>query len=170
MVFTVTQTTSFFTDVIQMALSKVTRSAIAEEGLIDITDLVEFDSDSMKQNTDNLRRPGGRVPNPDPDAADGATIPTPTFVFGAKSQIRLKAAVEIAKYYETTGRDLTVTNMKWNPTIKTFNDHWKSLNARKDATDPEVPKISKTLHIMKWTEAFSDFTRRVIGTQTIPLS
>ena len=60
--------------------------------------------------------------------------------------------------------------MRRNPTIKTFNDHWKSLKARKDETNPEVPKISKTLHIMKWTEAFSDFTRRVIGTRTIPLS
>ena len=170
MVFTAAQTTAFFTDPSQMALPRATRDAIGEEGLNDIDDLVEFDSDSMKQITDNLRRPGGRIPDPDPTAAVGATIRTPTFVFGAKSQVRLAAAIEIAKYYETTGRDLTVSNMRWNPTIKTFNDHWKSLKARKDETNPEVPKISKTLHIMKWTEAFSDFTRRVIGTRTIPLS
>ena len=60
--------------------------------------------------------------------------------------------------------------MCWNPVIKTFTEHWKSLTARKDATDPEVQKISKTLHIMKWTEAFSDFARRVIVTRTILLS
>ena len=54
--------------------------------------------------------------------------------------------------------------------IKTFTEHWKSLTARKDVTNPEVPKISKTLHIMKWTEDFSDFSHRVIGTRTILLS
>ena len=123
MVFTAAQTNAFFTDPSQMALPRATRAAIGEEGLNDIDDLVEFDSDSMKQITDNLRRPGGRIPDPHPSAAAGATIPTPTFVFGAKSQVRLAAAIEIAKYYETTGHDLSVTNMRWNSTIKTFNDH-----------------------------------------------
>ena len=60
--------------------------------------------------------------------------------------------------------------MRYNPVIKTFTEHWKSLTAQKDATNPEVPKISKTLHIMKWTEAFSDFDHHMIGTRTIPLS
>ena len=170
MVITAAQTTAFFTEPAQMALPFATRVAIAQEGLEDIADLVEFDEGSLKQITDNLRRPGGRVPDPDPNAAAGATIPTPAFVFGAKSQLRLKAAFDIARYYETTGRALSVGNMRWNPVIKTFTEHWKSLTARKDATDPEVPKISKNLHIMKWTEAFSDFARRVIGTRTIPLS
>ena len=136
MVFTTAQTTALFTDLSQMALPRATRATIGEEGLNDIDDLVEFDSDSMKQITDNIRRPGGRIPDPHPTAAIGATISTPTFVFGAKSQIRLAAAIEIAKYYETIGRDLTATKMRWNPTIKTFNDHWKSLKARKDAIDP----------------------------------
>ena len=85
MVFTATQTTTFFTELSQMALPRDTRAAIAEGGLTDIDDLVEFDSDSMKQVTDNLRRPGGGIPDPQPNAVVGATIPTPTFVFGAKS-------------------------------------------------------------------------------------
>ena len=85
MVFTATQTTAFFTELSQMALPRATRVAIAEEGLTDIDDLVEFDSDSMKQVTDNLRRPGCGIPDPQPNAAVGATIPTPSFVFGPKS-------------------------------------------------------------------------------------
>ena len=56
------------------------------------------------------------------------------------------------------------------PGHQDITEHWKSLTARKDATNPEVPKISKNLHIMKWTEAFSDFARRIIGTRTILLS
>ena len=149
MVITAAQTTAFFSEPGQMALPAATRIAIAQEGLEDLADLVEFDERSLKQITDNLRRPGGRVPDPNPNATAGATIPTPAFVFGAKSQLRLKAACDISRYYETTGRDLSSGNMRWNPVIKTFTEHWKSLTARKDATNPEVPKISKNLHIMK---------------------
>ena len=36
----------------------------------------------------------GRVPNPNPGAAAGETIPMPAFVFGAKSQKRLGIACE----------------------------------------------------------------------------
>ena len=159
MVITAAQTTAFFSEPGQMALPAATRIAISQEGLKDLADLVEFDERSLRQITDNLRRPGGRVPDPNPNASAGATIPTPAFVFSAKSQLRLKAACDISRYYETTGRDLSSGNMRWNPVIKTFTEHWKSLTARKDATNPEVPKISKNLHIMKWTEAFSGFAR-----------
>ena len=170
MVVTANQTTPFFTEPGQMALPVNTRLAIAQEGLEDLDDLVEFDGESLNQITKNLRSPGGRVPDPDPNADVGSMIPTPSVVFGAKSQLRIKAAFDIARYYETNGHALSVSNMRWNPVIKTFAEHWKSLTARKNAADPEVPKISKTVHIMKWNEAFSDFARRVIGTRTIPLS
>ena len=36
--------------------------------------------------------------------------------------------------------------------------------------DPDVPKITKTLPIIKWTEAFQDFLNRVIGARMIPLA
>ena len=75
MVITAAQTTAFFSEPGQMALPAATRIAIAQEGLEDLADLVEFDGRSLKQITDNLRRPGGRVPDPDPNAAAGATIP-----------------------------------------------------------------------------------------------
>ena len=34
----------------------------------------------------------------------------------------------------------------------------------------EAPKTIKTIAIIKWSEAFDDFFRRVIGTRTDPLS
>ena len=40
----------------------------------------------------------------------------------------------------------------------------------KDSGDPEVPKLSKALPIIKWTEAFQDYANCVIGTRMIPLS
>ena len=95
MVITAAQTTAFFSEPGQMDLPAATRIVIAQEGLEDLADLVEFDERSLKQITDNIRCPGGRVPDPDPNAAAGATILTPAFVFGAKSQLCLKAAFDI---------------------------------------------------------------------------
>ena len=111
------------------------------------------------QTTSDARAGGGggeRVPNPDPGAAVGETIPTPAFVFGAKSQKRLGIACELVRYYNTVGCDLTVASMHWNNVIKNFEIQWKALKAKKEEDTPEVPKISKSLPIIKWTEAFQD--------------
>ena len=47
---------------------------------------------------------------------------------------------------------------------------WKALKEHKDSDDPEVPKITKTLPIIKWTEAFQDYANHVIGVRMNPLS
>ena len=54
--------------------------------------------------------------------------------------------------------------------MSNFEIQWKALNERKDEDDPEVPKITKALPIIKWTEAFQDFLNRVIGDRMIPLA
>ena len=59
---------------------------MAIEGITMASDLAEFDKDSLEQLANNLCQPGGRVPDPNPNAAPGATIPTPAFTFGVKSQ------------------------------------------------------------------------------------
>ena len=112
MVITAAQPTAFFSEPGQMALPAATWIVISQKGLEDLADLVEFDERSLKQITDNLRRPGGRVPDPNPNATAGATILTLAFVFGAKSQLCLKAACDISRYYKTTGRDLSSGNMR----------------------------------------------------------
>ena len=54
--------------------------------------------------------------------------------------------------------------------IKNFDEQWNALSNRKKENDPDVPKIGKTLGVMKWTEAFADFLHRTIGVCTIPLA
>ena len=98
------------------------------------------------------------------------TIPTPPFVFGAKSQQRLNVACDMIRFYNTIGRTLTAANLQWTTTMSKFKDLWKSIVDRKDKETPMVPKITKTLPIMKWTEAFSTHLRRCIGVRYIPLS
>ena len=54
--------------------------------------------------------------------------------------------------------------------MKNFEVQWKALKSRKDDINPTIPKISKSLPIIKWTEAFHDFLNRIIGIRTIPLA
>jgi hypothetical protein len=103
-------------------------------------------------------------------ATPGATIPTPSFVFGAKSQKRLITASTLLRYYDTVGRNTTVANLQWTPVMKNFEIQWKALEDKKHAGESEVPKITKALPIIEWTEAFRDYLHRMISVRTIPLA
>jgi hypothetical protein len=67
-------------------------------------------------------------------------------------------------------RELSASNIRWIPVIKNFTQQWKALKDRKDGEVPEVPKITKTLSIIKWTEAFTDFLHRKIGVRMVQLA
>jgi hypothetical protein len=170
MVLTGAQITQFFEAGDQMSIPNATVMQLQNEGIFTVDDLIDFTKDTLQQVADNLRRPGGRIPDPTVGAAAGATIPTPPFVFGAKSQKRLLAACDIVRYYEETGRPLTTANIQWNTVIKNFIEQWNALKDRKKGDIPEVPKITKALPIIKWTQAFADFLHRVIGVRMIPLA
>jgi hypothetical protein len=103
-------------------------------------------------------------------ATPGATIPTSSFVFGAKSQKRLITASTLLRYYDTVGRNTTVANLQWTPVMKNFEIQWKALEDKKHAGESEVPKITKALPIIKWTEAFRDYLHRMISVRKIPLA
>ena len=170
MVLTNAQITAFFEGANQMAIPHDTVVQLGHEGMRTVGDLVDFDKDSLAQIASNLRRPGGRIPDPTPGAVAGATIPTPPFVFGAKSQARLEVACDLIRFYETIGRPLTASNITWQPVMRNFGEIWKSMVARKEASDPDTPKISKGLPIMKWTESFRDHLHQCYGMRTIPLA
>jgi len=137
MVLSAAQTTAFWAT--EMALSAATRVQLGQEGITDIADLAEIDSENLKQIADNLQRPAGTIVDPN-DAAGVRLIPIPPFVFGAKSQLRVKAATNLLHYYETVGRVHTVSNLRWDPIIKNFTQHWKSLKDRKDESAPDIPR------------------------------
>ena len=170
MVLTVAQTTTFFEQANQMGIPHPTMLQLQSEGITLVSDLVDFNMTSLLQLVDNLRCPGGCVPDPNPAAQPGSTIPTPPFVFGAKSQRHIAVACDLVKYYITAGCDLTVANLQWNTVMKNFNIQWTALKEKKGDDSPETPKISKTLPVIKWMEAFQDFLNRKIGNRNIPLA
>ena len=170
MVLTAAQTTAFFGYPDQMGIPHATMVQMQQEGIQSVADLADFEKQSLQQLADNLRKPGGRVADPDPNAPAGATIPMPAFTYGAKSQKRLTVACDLIRFYQTVGRDLTAANIQWNQVMSNFEIQWKALKDRKDEDDPDVPEITKALPIIKWTEAFQDFFNRVIGARMIPLA
>lgn len=172
MVLTAAQTAAFFQNAGQMGIPAATVAQLGNEGIDAVSDLADFDKTSLQQLADNLRRPGGRVPDPNPNAAAGATSPTPSFVFGAKSQKRLQVVCDdLVRYYQAVGRPLTAANLQWTHVMKNFEIQWKALKDRKDNDEPEVPKVTKALPIIKWSEAFNDFSNRAIGVcHSIPLA
>ena len=170
MVLTAAQTTAFFESPDQMGIPHATMVQMQHEGIRSVADLADLEKDSLQQLADNFRKPGGRIPDPDPNAPEGATIPTPAFTYGAKSQKRLTVACDLIRYYQTVGRDLNAANIQWNQVMSDFEIQWKTIKERKDEDDPDVPKITKALPNIKWTEAFQDFLNRVVGARRIPLA
>jgi hypothetical protein len=51
-----------------------------------------------------------------------------------------------------------------------FRNQWKVLTDCKNEDELEVPKISKALPVIKWTEAFKDYLNQVIGARSILLA
>ena len=143
---------------------------LEKEGITTVSDLIYFDEDTFDQIAANLCRPTGRINDPNPNAALRSTIPTPPFVVGAKSQKRLIVAAKLLKYYETVGRPLMAANIQWTSVMKNFDDQKKALENKMKADEPDVPKISKALPVIKWTEAFKDYLHRIIGVREIPLA
>ena len=169
MVLTTAQMTTFFEHAEQMGIPHATVMQLQSEGITLVSDLADFDKNSLQQLADNLRRPSGLVLDPNPGAPPGSTIPTPPFVFGAKSQKRIAVACDLVKYYTTVGCDLTVANLQWSTVMKNFEIQWTALKERKGDDSPDIPKISKALPVIKWMEAFQDFLNRKIGNRNIPL-
>ena len=60
--------------------------------------------------------------------------------------------------------------MRRENVIKNFEIQWKAVKTKRDEDTPEVPKISKSLPIIKWTETFQDHLDHVIGVRMIPLA
>jgi hypothetical protein len=166
MVLTNAQTLAFFQDADQMAVSAATFAQLATEGITTAGDLAEFGKDDFAALAASLRRPPA-IPDP---ANAGVLVPQAPFVLGAKSLKRLKIAAEAVRYYDSIGRTLTPGNLRYSTTLKSFELQWKSLKERKDNDQPDVPKLTKNLKIIAWSEAFTDFLARVIGVRNAPLT
>ena len=154
MVLTAAQMAAFFEHADQMGIPHVIILQLQAEGITSVSDLADFNKDSLQQLADNLRRPGGCVPDPNPAAQPGSTIPTPPFVFGAKFKRRIAVPCDLVNYYKTVGCDLTAANLQWNTVMTNFDIQWTALKEKKGEDSPDTPKISNALPVIKWMSLF----------------
>ena len=76
MVLTASQRTAFFENNDQMGIPHEIMVQMQHEGIHSAAHLADFDKDSLQQLTNNLRKHGGRIPDSNPNPAEGARIPT----------------------------------------------------------------------------------------------
>ena len=165
MVLTAGQTTAFFTDAAQMGLSARTRGFLQSEGITMVEDLAEFSSkDAWTQIVENCKRP------PQVANAAGVLVNQAAFHIGAKSLHRLKVAAIAVEYYAATDRALTAQAMQWDSTLKNFEEQWKAIQDAKDSDKADVPMMSKTVGIVKWIEAYENYSKNCIGVRNAPLA
>ena len=142
----------FFANEMELKTSTITQ--IQLEGISTPKDLADFHESDMKQLADNLRRPPGRIEEEGRKA--GTVVTVPGFVFGAKTQQRMIAAAKLIRYYKMIGRPLTIDCLIWDPVIANFKEQWEALEKREKEDDPDPPKVSRSLPIIRWTESFQD--------------
>ena len=165
MVLTAAQVNAFFTDADQMGLAARTRNQLITEGIEFVEDLVDFSSDDWDQIVANCKRP------PKIADADGNLVEQEAFHLAAKSLHRLKVAAIAVEYYLATDRAITAAAIQWDTQLKNFEIQWKSLLALKDSSDSlELPKMSKTVGIVKWLEAYESYASQKIGVRKAPLA
>jgi hypothetical protein len=169
MVFTQNQVTAFFEDADQMGIPPATRVQLVLQGINHPADLAEF-SDAAIDRIAHKLGTSTYVADPTPGAAPGALVRLAPFVLGEKSVLRLKAASELVRYYVTCDRSLTPANMRWNPVIKLFQKSFDSMELKIKKVRKDVPKITKTLPIIRWAESFDAFLKISYGTRNIPLA
>ena len=88
---------AFFDNETQMAMTHSTRIQFQSEGMTSLDDLVDCDEDNISTISDNLRRPRGRIPDLNYSANAVDTMHALPFGFGAKSQMKLAAAYDLAR-------------------------------------------------------------------------
>ena len=64
MVLTAAQTKNFFEQAGQMGIPNDTVDKMAEEGITAVADLAEFKDAELEQLAENLRKPSGRIEDP----------------------------------------------------------------------------------------------------------
>eukprot|EP00957_Ditylum_brightwellii_P156880 11940212-Ditylum_brightwellii.AAC.1 len=80
-----------------MEVTKETLIHLGHKGIKKVEDLAEFSKENWEQVAENLKRPGGRMTNPDKEHGNDnpSTGPQTPYPFGVRTQKRLLEASEL---------------------------------------------------------------------------
>ncbi len=103
------------------------------------------------------------------DCQAGHLLEIMAFKVSAKSKMRLKGAMKIAKFYENIDWTLDPDNMTW-VVIKCFLEQWKALMECKKEDVGLPPKLPKSSPVHKWLELMGLYLGKKVGVCNAPLS
>ena len=159
---------TYLRDVIGIADPRERREAVQEQGLVTLTDFLDFDKEAIETVCSSVRKPGGIIPNPNaalPNAP--ATIPNPGYSIPAICEKRLIAAAYTARTYDMIGRSITVDTMS-RARIKKYEAHRELMEEHQN---PEkLQTVSKTFGIIKAMDQVPTHLRDRLGVRKVPLS
>jgi hypothetical protein len=165
MVLTNQQTTDFFTT--EMGIPEATVTQLATMGIVRVEDLVDYDEDLIKSLKDDLRKPTGTMPDPN-DAT--RVVPQAPYILTPLSCKKLVVAAKTIAYYQATGYNVTLGSLRWGGPLTLFSQYLKALKVQKAEDNKEPPKVSRSLPIGQWSEAFQIFLEKALGVRDIPLA
>lgn len=140
------------------------RDKVRDEGLDQITDLVEFDDEDVKILCASVRKPGGSIQDPN-DAT--RTIPDPGHSIAAICEKRLRLACYGARLYDLIGRPIAADSLS-RARLRQFEKHQQTIENHEDPEN--MPEISKSFGIMKALDMFPMHLRERIGARKVALS
>ena len=160
--FSAQDTLNFFKEASQMGLDDRTLPEVAKQGLVEIADLVEHNEDDLDNIWDSLRKPPQRLDD------KGKLHNVAPFPISAKTQKRMLIATHAARYYDQIGRDITPMMLYWT-TLKNFDLQHQALLDKKKRDEPDVPKLTSKMSIVKWIESFKLHCYAIIGVRNCPI-
>ena len=143
MPFTNAQLQTFFEDDKYIGLTRNIRLRLEEEGITGLDGMANFDKDQLDTIASNLRRA----------TVKEVAVQNPLYPFGAHVHQKIIKTCKLIRFYKTVGQDMTLGSLRYG-IRRNFTLQWKALKDRKDGNQPNVPKITKELGILYWSEAF----------------
>jgi hypothetical protein len=157
--------TLFFKGADAMALSNHTHLRLAIEGSLVPNDFNDFDDNGLDAIFTNLAKfPKVETTCP-ADCQAGRLLDEDS----AKSKMRLKGAMKIAKFDKNIDWTLDPDNMTW-VVIKRFLEQWKALMEHKMEDVSLPPKLTKSSPVHKWLESMGLYLGKKVGVRNAPLS
>ena len=165
MVLTNQQIADFFTN--EMGIPPATVTQLGTMGINTVEDLLDYDEDLIKSLKDDLRRPTGTMADPnDPNRL----VPQAPYILTPLSCKKLTVAAKIVAYYQATGYNITIGSLRWGGPLTLFSQYLKALKIQKSDDSKEPPKVTRSLPIGQWSEAFQIFLEKILGVRDIPLA
>jgi hypothetical protein len=161
--------TLFFKGADIMALSNHTCLHLVIEGILVPNDFNDFDNDGLDAIFNNLAKPLKVEAIHPADCSAGLLLEIMAFEGSAKSKMRLKGAMKIAKFYENIDRPLDPDSMTW-VVIKCFLVQWIALMERKKEDVGLPPKLTESSSVHKWLELMGLYLGKKVGVHNAPLS